>query len=203
MDHISYNAVGKFNYWSTLIDADNAYYVQFFRTDGSGTTDWGDSTDVLPLPSGENNMFEITSESPVWWADSYKYVEVKETVYDTTNDPVWEDYGIYTIYLEAPSWWTIKGEVTTCYKFGSENETWPGLAMEEVSKTDTTTLYKTEFDTSKYNTCIFAVNNGAYQTANLDIPFEEFGSDATILATLPSTEVENKLATVTWSTYSA
>lgn len=203
MTHISYNAVGKFNYWTTYADADVVEYVQFFRTDGSGGSDWNARTDILNLPSEDNNMYTITSPSYVDYNKTGEYVQVEEGIYDPSNDPVWTDYGTYTVYLAAPSYWTSKGEDTRCYKFGLNNQSWPGDAMELVSTEGDITYYRTTVDTAQYNSIIFNVSGGGYQTANIALPTEEYGEDAVLLATLPDTEQNTNTFTVTWSTYTA
>ncbi len=202
MTWLSYNTAGQFNYFRSILDGDTVAYVQFIRTDGDNSTYWGARTDILPLPTSPNNMY-VLSDDTAWYDEStgtLNYATATESIYDTSNDPVYEGNGTYTVYLEAPSWWTDMGSDTCIYIWGIEqNASWPGELMDLYGTTDEYTIYKFEVDTlNNGSSLIFNVNNGGYQTADLALPTDEYGSDASVIATLPDTMGNSTSVTVTW-----
>ena len=200
MKWMEYNAAGGFNYWTRTIDKVKTSFVQFIRTDGSCTTDWGARTDILPVPTETLDMYEVTTTA-TWYNDS-GYAAATNKKYDPSNDPVFEDRGIYSIYFEAKKWWTDKGSDTKIYMFGLENQAWPGTAMSiHKENEDGSIIYFATLDTSKYNKCIFNVSGGSFQTADLDVP-STYGKDAKLLAKLPDNAADSKSFSVTWSEYS-
>lgn len=202
MTHMSYNAVGGFNYFYIDIDGDNTESIQFIRTDGNCTSFWGAKTEILNVPEEPNDMYILTDVES-WYGDSEPHTLATCTVgkYDPTNDPVIENNGIYTLYFETKDWWDeLSGDVY-CYIWGTSPKTaWPGEAMTKVSDT----LYSIEFDTSLYMNCIFAKVNGTtvtYQTSDIKVP-TTYGENASIIARLNSdTKVDKD--SVAWSVYEA
>lgn len=202
MTHMSYNAVGGFNYFYIDIDGDNTESIQFIRTDGNCTSFWGAKTEILNVPEEPNDMYILTDVES-WYGDSEPHALATCTVgkYDPTNDPVIENNGIYTLYFETKDWWDeLSGDVY-CYIWGTSPKTaWPGEAMTKVSDT----LYSIEFDTSLYMNCIFAKVNGTtvtYQTSDIKVP-TTYGENASIIARLNSdTKVDKD--SVAWSVYEA
>ena len=198
MTWMSYNSAGSFNYWKAIVDGDKASKVQFFRMDGLGYTYWGARTDVLPMPTGENDMY-ILNDVAAWYnpdEGNTDFASATAGKYDPSKDPVIVDLGIYEIYFETNSWWNEQSGSSTPYIYcwGEQNMSWPGVLMEKVSNN----LYKFDFDTSKYLNCIFDKGNGNYQTTDLKVPLT-YGSNAKVIAKLPDTYLDK--CSVTWEEY--
>lgn len=58
---------GETDLWSIDVDTDKYQNIIFTRVNGTGTiSNWGAKTADLVIPTNENNLYTITSTSPVW-----------------------------------------------------------------------------------------------------------------------------------------